>query len=68
MQYSVYSKIILNHSVLQFQKVKLEQHAPAKGFIEMLVITEKQYASMESISGKGTRTNQENSTKRTIEL
>lgn len=68
MQYSVYSKIILNHSVLQFQKVKLRQHAPSNGFIDTLVITEKQYASMESLSGEGKRSEQENSTKRTIEL
>lgn len=68
MQYSVYSKIILNRSVLNFQKVKIKQNAPRNGYVELLVITEKQYTSIESIVWDSERTNQENTTSRTIEL
>lgn len=47
LQYSVYSKILLNHSALQFQKAKLYQNLPPNGHIDTLLITEKQFASME---------------------
>lgn len=49
-QYSVYAKIILNHSALQLQKVKLKQNLPPKGHIEMLLVTEKQFVNMEHFS------------------
>lgn len=68
MQYSVYAKIILNHSVLKYQKEKLRRYVPPKGYVDLLVVTEKQYAAMESIVGEGKRSNQENSVDRTIEL
>lgn len=66
MQYSVYSKIILNRSVLNYQKIKLKQHAPPKGFVDTLVVTENQYVNMETIVGDEERSNQEHSTKRMI--
>lgn len=68
MQYSVYSKIILNRSVLNYQKIKLKQHAPPKGFVDTLVVTENQYVNMETIVGDEERSNQEHSTKRMIVL
>lgn len=68
MQYSVYSKIILNRSVLNYQKVKLKQNAPSKGYVDVLIVTENQYANIETIIGGIERTNQENSTKRMIVL
>lgn len=49
-QYSVYARIILNHSTLQLQKTKLQQNLPTKGHVEMLLVTEKQFASMEHFS------------------
>lgn len=67
-QYSVYSKIILNHSVLNYQKVKLEQNAPPKGYIDLLTVTEKQFVNMETVIGDKKRSDQENSTKRMIIL
>jgi len=67
-QYSIYSKIVINHSVLNYQKIKLKQNAPPKGYVETLIVTERQYVNMETIVGEGIRTNQEHSTKRTIEL
>lgn len=68
MQYSVYSKIILNRSVLNFQKHNLRKNAPPKGYVETLVITENQYASMEMIVGEPGRTSQEHSVERMIEI
>lgn len=68
MQYSIYSKIILNRSVLNYQKVKLKQNAPPKGHIETLVVTENQYVNKETIIGDSNRTEQENSTKRMLVL
>lgn len=68
MQYSVYSKIILNQTILKHQKIKLKQHAPSKGFVETIIVTEKQYANKEVIVGEEERTKQEISIERTIEL
>ncbi|MBO1002723.1 CRISPR-associated endonuclease Cas2 [Pseudogracilibacillus auburnensis] len=68
MQYSIYSKIILNRSVLSFQTVKLKQNAPPKGFVETLIVTENQYANIETIVGQEHRSSQEHSTKRMIIL
>lgn len=68
MQYSVYSKIILNRSILNFQLKKLEENAPVNGYIEALVVTEKQYANIKVIIGEDTRSNQEHSTDRMIIL
>lgn len=68
MQYSIYSKIILNHSVLNYQKVNLQQHAPPQGYVETLIITENQYANIEIIVGEEERSKQEDSTKRMIVL
>lgn len=67
-QYSIYSKIIINRSVLNHQKIKLKQNAPPKGYVETLVVTENQYVNMETIVGGEVRSNQEHSMQRTIEL
>lgn len=50
-QESVYSKLVMNgeQASLLFNKVK--NNAPKKGVIQMLTITERQYASMEYIIG-----------------
>lgn len=68
MQYSVYSKLILNRSVLNYQKIKLYENSPSKGNVDIMVITEKQYANIETMIGDSVRTNQENSTKRLVIL
>ena len=51
MQESVYSKICLNstQSDLLYQRVK--KNAPKKGIIQILTITEKQYAGIKYITG-----------------
>lgn len=68
MQYSIYSKIILNRSVLNYQKVKLKQNAPPRGYVETLIVTENQYVNIEVIVGEDQRSDQEHSTKRMIVL
>jgi len=68
MQYSVYSKIILNRSVLNYQRNKLIQNVPPNGYVDTLVVTEKQYTNMEMIVGDTKRTEQETSTERMLVL
>lgn len=68
MQYSVYSKIILNRSVLNYQKLKLQEKSPSKGQIDTLVVTENQYVNIETIVGDAVRTDLEESTDRMIIL
>lgn len=68
MQYSVYSKIILNRTVLNFQMKKLRDNAPKNGYIEALIVTEKQYANIEIIVGEDQRSYQLHSTERLMEL
>lgn len=50
MQYSVYSKILLNPQSLHSHRTKLAKHIPKKGLVEALVITEKQYANIETLT------------------
>lgn len=68
MQYSIYSKIILNRSVLNHQMINLKQHAPPKGYVETLTITENQYANINVIVGDERRSLQEHTTERMIIL
>lgn len=52
MQESVYSKIVLNtqQSILLVNRIK--RNAPRKGIIQVMTITEKQYAQIEYIIGE----------------
>lgn len=52
MQESVYSKIVLNaqQSILLVNRIK--RNAPKKGIIQVMTITEKQYAQIEYIIGE----------------
>lgn len=68
MQYSIYTKIILNRPVLNYQKKKLQQNVPPEGYVDTLIVTEKQFVNMEMFGGDGKRSDQENSTKRMIVL
>jgi|SRR5690625_4704494 len=68
MQYSIYSKIILNRSVLNYHRVNLKQHAPPKGYVETLIITENQFSNIEVIVGEDRRSQQEHTTDRMIIL
>jgi len=51
-QQSVYSKITLNTTVANLMKKKINKHKPPDGLVQMLVITEKQYAGMEYVVGE----------------
>lgn len=52
MQESVYVKLALNYSIISRMKNNLEKNKPKNGLVQALVITEKQYAKMETIVGK----------------
>ena len=52
MQESVYSKIVLNSQQSEFLVDRLKKNAPKKGLIQVLTITEKQYAQIEYIIGQ----------------
>lgn len=51
MQESVYSKIVLNSQVSNALLERIRKKAPKKGIIQVLTITEKQYAKIEYIIG-----------------
>ena len=51
-QNSVYSKLALNMTVSDSIMKKVRDSAPAKGIIQMLAVTEKQYTKMEYVLGE----------------
>ena len=51
-QKSVYSKIVLNPVSMELTKEFVRNHLPTFGTIQMLCITEKQFASIEYLLGK----------------
>lgn len=52
LQYSVYSKLVLNATVAQSVIANLEKNKPDKGLVQMLIITEKQYSKMVLLLGE----------------
>ena len=52
LQESVYSKITLNSQQCQFLIERIKKNAPQKGIIQVLNVTEKQYAQIEYIIGE----------------
>lgn len=52
MQESVYVKLALNNSIAKSVREKIVKNKPEKGIVQMLVITEQQFNSMEYIVGK----------------
>lgn len=51
MQESVYSKIVPNVSVAKAVMNKVRREGMGKGLIQMMMITEKQYAQIELVAG-----------------
>lgn len=51
MQYSVYCKIFANREAAVKHVANLEKSVPKKGQIRLLLVTEKQYAKIEIITG-----------------
>ena len=52
MQKSVYTKLALNNSIVNSIKDKIYKSKPKEGIVQMLTITEKQFSSIEYITGK----------------
>ena len=52
MQESVYSKIVLNSQQSELLIQRIKKNAPKKGLIQLLTITERQYARIENIIGE----------------
>ena len=52
MQESVYTKLALNNSIVNSVKERIYKNRPPKGIVQMLVITEKQFSSIEYVVGK----------------
>lgn len=51
MQESVYCRMVLNGSVQAAVSAALEREKPAHGLVQLLTVTEKQFASMKFIVG-----------------
>ena len=49
---SVYCKLALNNSIVKSEKQKLYKNKPKCGIVQVLVVTEKQFAQIEYIVGK----------------
>lgn len=54
LQESVYSKLVLNSEQSSLLYERIKRHAPKKGIIQLLTITERQYARIEYIIGEPT--------------
>ncbi len=52
MQESVYCKLLLNTSAGELMEEKVTKNKPPKGIVQMLTITEKQFAKMKFITGE----------------
>lgn len=55
-QYSVYSKLLINDKEEKYQINKLKLNKPPAGVVQLLTITEKQFANMQFITGSNTNT------------
>lgn len=52
MQWSIYSKLCLNPSAVKAIYEKVKKYVPTKGVVQLMVVTEKQYASIEYLTGE----------------
>ncbi len=51
MQESVYSKMVLDGATADAVVARLRRHRPSQGLVQVLRVTEKQFASMDDIAG-----------------
>jgi len=51
-QFSVYSKLVLNASQSESVKKILAKNVPHKGLVQVLQVTEQQFANIEYLAGK----------------
>lgn len=54
LQESVYSRIVLNSSIQRGVQETLRKSRPSNGLVQILTITERQFASMEFLVGEHT--------------
>lgn len=67
MQESVYSKIALNPTASELVKERIKKGLPPNGLVQIMIVTEKQYAGIEFMLGDDTKnTNTLNSTSRLV--
>ena len=52
LQESVYAKLALNYTQVEQITGEVKKNKPAKGSVQILSVTEKQFSKMEHISGK----------------
>ncbi len=52
MQESVYCKLLLNSSAEKLMEEKVSKEKPPKGLVELLTVTEKQYAHIRYLTGQ----------------
>ena len=67
MQESVYCKLVMNPLAAELAKERVNLIKPSKGIIQALIITEKQYSSIEYLVGES-QTKQIDNTERLIIL
>lgn len=67
MQESIYTKLLLNGASATLMSKQVRKVVPKDGLVQMLVVTEKQFAGMELLTGE-LNSIYENSDKRYIEL
>jgi CRISPR-associated protein Cas2 len=56
MQYSVYSKLVLNATAVNTVRSRINRLKPSKGNVQLLVVTEQQFARIEYIVGENDST------------
>lgn len=54
MQQSVYTKVVLNSTNVRAVSAKLDRFTPTDGVVQLLTVTERQFASMEYLTGECT--------------
>lgn len=67
MQESIYTKLLLNGASATLMSKQVRKAVPKDGLVQMLIVTEKQFAGMELLSGEWNST-YVNSDKRYLEL
>lgn len=52
MQESVYTKLALNQSAVDLATIRIKRIIPSSGLVQILVVTEKQFASIDNCVGE----------------
>lgn len=52
MQESIYSRLVLNNNSGNLLKKQIYKNLPSSGLVQLLQVTEKQYASIEYLRGE----------------